>query len=299
MSALYSGNPEEYKSRFPVHQDGSCNGLQHYAALGRDHPGAISVNLVPGEKPGDVNSAVLDIVLSKLDADAALPDDPIGIAIDESDKELNEKRKKRDFARLLKGHVNRKVIKQTVMTSVYGVTNIGAKNQVRARLMEIFFPNPNELNDEELEKKVYMAAGYLANLTLLSLGEIFISANQIMDWLGKCALLVANVNEPISWITPLGLPVIQPYRKSASFKVKTLMQTIILALDDDSLPVQARKQKSAFPPNFVHSLDATHMLMTALEVKKHGISFAAVHDSYWTHASDVPIMSSVCLKKIA
>jgi DNA-directed RNA polymerase, mitochondrial len=291
--ALNSGDPAKFMSRLPVHQDGSCNGLQHYAALGRDHPGATAVSLVPGEKPGDVYSAVLSIVLSKLDADAAYPDDPPGAVFDESESVENTKRKCRDFARLLKGHVNRKVIKQTVMTSVYGVTKLGARNQVRARLMEVFFPNSNELNDEDKETKVYWAAGYLADLTLQSLGEMFSSANQIMDWLGTCALLVAKVNQPISWVTPLGLPVIQPYRKSASYKVKTLLQTITLALDDDSLPVQIKKQKSAFPPNFVHSLDATHMLMTALRVKKSGISFAAVHDSYWTHAIDIPPMSSV------
>ena len=34
---LKHSNPEEYVSHFPVHQDGSCNGLQHYAALGRDY----------------------------------------------------------------------------------------------------------------------------------------------------------------------------------------------------------------------------------------------------------------------
>lgn len=34
--AMEHPNPDEYVSHFPVHQDGSCNGLQHYAALGRD-----------------------------------------------------------------------------------------------------------------------------------------------------------------------------------------------------------------------------------------------------------------------
>jgi DNA-directed RNA polymerase len=37
-----------------VHQDGSCNGLQHYAALGRDEAGGEQVNLMPRERPGDV-----------------------------------------------------------------------------------------------------------------------------------------------------------------------------------------------------------------------------------------------------
>lgn len=39
-------------------QDGSCNGLQHYAALGRDVLGATSVNLMPCEEPQDVYSGV-------------------------------------------------------------------------------------------------------------------------------------------------------------------------------------------------------------------------------------------------
>lgn len=54
--------PVNYVSHFPVHQDGSCNGLQHYAALGRDSAGAFSVNLAPADAPQDVYSAVAAIV---------------------------------------------------------------------------------------------------------------------------------------------------------------------------------------------------------------------------------------------
>jgi hypothetical protein len=41
-------------------QDGTCNGLQHYAALGRDYDGARHVNLVnaPNDRPQDVYAAV-------------------------------------------------------------------------------------------------------------------------------------------------------------------------------------------------------------------------------------------------
>lgn len=35
-----------------------------------------------------------------------------------------------EHARLVKGNVDRKVVKQTVMTSVYGVTSRGARDQV-------------------------------------------------------------------------------------------------------------------------------------------------------------------------
>ena len=51
QAALASGNPETYCSKIPVHQDGSCNGLQHYAALGRDESGGRAVNLLPVDKP--------------------------------------------------------------------------------------------------------------------------------------------------------------------------------------------------------------------------------------------------------
>jgi DNA-directed RNA polymerase len=58
-------------------------------------------------------------------------------------------------------------------------------------------------------------------------------------------------------------------------------------------PVEVRKQYTSFPANFIHSLDATHMIMSAIACKEHGLSFAAVHDSYWTHACDVDTMNEV------
>lgn len=94
----------------------------------------------------------------------------------------------------------------------------------------------------------------------------------------------------MSWITPLGLPISQPYRTDSRYQVKTVLQTVVLSVDSEFLPISIRKQKSAFPPNFVHSLDATHMAMTSLKMKMNGLTFAAVHDSYWTHAADVDIM---------
>lgn len=53
------------------------------------------------------------------------------------------------------------------------------------------------------------------------------------------------------------------------------------------------KQRNAFPPNFIHSLDSTHMMLTALHCLRYGLTFASVHDCYWTHACDVEIMNKV------
>lgn len=68
--AIRSPDPEKYRSHFPVHQDGSCNGLQHYAALGRDSAGAHSVNLTPSPVPQDVYSAVVALVEQQRERDA-------------------------------------------------------------------------------------------------------------------------------------------------------------------------------------------------------------------------------------
>jgi DNA-directed RNA polymerase len=261
-AALKSGDPHSYLSRLPVHQDGTCNGLQHYAALGGDRFGARQVNLEPGDRPQDVYTGVAELVRARVSADAA---------------EGNELAKKLD------GHVDRKIVKQTVMTSVYGVTFVGANLQILARVRDA------RLVTDEEERQ---ASTYLTRLTFGALREMFLGARTIMEWLAACANLIARNGQPVSWTTPLGLPVVQPYRKPASVQqVRTIVQTVVLAGRDDELPVNTARQTSATAPNFVHSLDSTHMLLTARACEQAGITFASVHDSFWTHASTVPEMA--------
>ncbi|GFO06283.1 DNA-directed RNA polymerase [Plakobranchus ocellatus] len=62
----------------------------------------------------------------------------------------------------------------------------------------------------------------------------------------------------------------------------------------DRFKPNTMKQKNAFPPNYIHSLDSTHMMLTALYCVHAGITFVSVHDCYWTHACDVPIMNKIC-----
>lgn len=56
-----------------------------------------------------------------------------------------------------------------------------------------------------------------------------------------------------------------------------------------------RKHRSAMSPNFIHSLDAAHMTLSCLDCQKNGIAFASVHDSFWTHPSDVDTLNQVYL----
>ncbi|GMH01822.1 hypothetical protein Nepgr_003661 [Nepenthes gracilis] len=270
--ALRSSSPEAYVSHMPVHQDGSCNGLQHYAALGRDKLGAAAVNLVVGDKPADVYSGIAARVLDIMRRDAQK--DP---ATDPNAM----------HARLLINQVDRKLVKQTVMTSVYGVTYIGARDQIKKRLKErCAIADDNEL---------FAASCYAAKTTLTALGEMFQAARSIMSWLGECAKIIASQNQPVRWTTPLGLPVVQPYRKLGRHLIKTSLQVLTLQRETDK--VMVKRQRTAFPPNFVHSLDGSHMMMTAIACKRAGLNFAGVHDSYWTHACDVDEMNRILREK--
>jgi DNA-directed RNA polymerase, mitochondrial len=114
-SALRSEDPESYLSQLPVHQDGSCNGLQHYAALGGDCEGARQVNLEPADRPHDVYTSVAKLVSADIERQA------------EEGSEI---------AQMVVGKVHRKIVKQTVMTSVYGVTYVGARAQIARALRD-------------------------------------------------------------------------------------------------------------------------------------------------------------------
>ncbi|KAG6557207.1 hypothetical protein Mapa_001134 [Marchantia paleacea] len=270
--ALSSGDVVNFVCNLPVHQDGSCNGLQHYAALGRDQVGAEAVNLIAGDAPADVYSGIATRVRAVIEKDAA--DDP----------RVNPNV---DKAKLLLGQIDRKLVKQTVMTSVYGVTFIGARNQILSRLKERGLPD---------ESAMYRASCYAAKVTIDALGQMFKEARLIMTWLGECAKIIAMEGEPVRWTTPFGLPVVQPYRKPGRKMVKTSLQVLALR-EDGNQPVAVSRQRSAFPPNFVHSLDGSHMMMTAIACKRAGLNFAGVHDSFWTHAGTVDKMNILLRKK--
>ncbi|KXL50910.1 hypothetical protein M433DRAFT_61006 [Acidomyces richmondensis BFW] len=316
-AALDSPDPTKFISTLPIQQDGTCNGLQHYAALGGDEIGARQVNLEPGDRPSDVYTAVAEAVKEEVKKDAE---------------------QGHPIAQQLHGRITRKCVKQPVMTNVYGVTFYGAKEQVQ-RQLEVLFP---EVNNRETLARMSL---YIATKIFKSLGSMFQGAQAIQHWLGQCADRIAtcltpeqiqylSVNQDVQtkpkrksrkaetsqtvlnldkkmseakerkaaqpmfkstvvWTTPLRLPVVQPYRKTGSKEIRTNLQNIALAEPQVWDPVSKRKQLQAFPPNFIHSLDATHMILSVLKCNEAGLTFASIHDSFWTHACDVDTLNTI------
>ena len=144
---------------------------------------------------------------------------------------------------------------------------------------------------DEVNYEVFRASGYLAQVTMDVIGDLFSGAKQTMNWLTQCARALSAKGYPVAWMTPLGLPAIQPYRQKRTSRIVTALASVVVTDYSDDLPIHKSRSVSAFPPNYIHSLDSTHMLMTALEMDRRGLSFSAVHDSFWTHPSDVDEMN--------
>lgn len=266
--AVRSEDSKQYVCHFPVHQDGSCNGLQHYAALGRDLEGGQAVNLIPDEKPQDVYSRVVEIVENIRQRDVAKGSKP---------------------AQMLEGFIQRKVIKQTVMTTVYGVTRYGARQQIAKQLSAKGYP----------EREIWQAAHYLTAKTFEAIGQMFNKSRLIQDWFNSCAYIIASkYKQPVTWETPLGFPVTQPYTQPQRNVLKRLLSSNVdigsTVYNDPFSTLNSSKQRSGFPPNYIHSLDSSHMMLTSLFCQRHGITFVSVHDCFWTHPNTVDIMNQIC-----
>ena len=166
--ALQLSDPTLYESNLHIHQDGSCNGLQHYAALGGDLIGAQAVNLAPSDRPGDVYSGVANGVQKRVDADAKLGN---------------------EIALKVQNRINRKLVKQTVMTNTYGVTWIGARDQIKSRLKEArVFDKGHQLSDDEIME----CANYLTGKVFDGMSDMFEGARAIQLWLNDVARLVTQ-----------------------------------------------------------------------------------------------------------
>lgn len=282
-----SGDEENFLSYMPVQLDGSCNGLQHYAALGRDEFGAKAVNVSPSERPQDVYSIVLAIVKEKVQKQACRKRREEQENGEEELEDVPGKMPVGDMARRLieLDVLQRKVVKQTIMTICYGVTTLGAKEQVRGQLEDM-------VGDRVEQPELKQLAGYLSKLVLKSIDEVFERAMMIKKWFDQVSTLLNRLEYPTSWISPIGLACVQPYKKKRKVSVLTKRQKVIIQ-DDDGPKVDKAKQKMGFPPNFVHSLDATHMMLVADRCRKEGITFAGVHDSFWTHACDASRLNPI------
>jgi DNA-directed RNA polymerase len=259
----------------PVAQDGSCNGLQHYAAMLRDEVTGKAVNLTAGDRPEDVYQAVSDKVTELL-VDAAAEDDNALAQL-----------------WLKSGLVDRKLVKRPCMTFPYGSSQFGFTDQTLQYL---------ELEDQKIfGRNLQRACRYMAETIWKALQQQVSSAYQVMSWMQAITrkIMVSTPvknRTPLAWFSPVGFPVIQGYWSLAYRRIRTQLagSTVWPSVFFDADDVALHRQVNGVAPNFIHSCDAAALIKTVNHAVCAGITdFGMVHDSYATVPADAGLLADI------
>jgi DNA-directed RNA polymerase len=263
----WCADPSTFASRLVVGMDGSCNGLQNFSAMLRDELGGTATNLIPSTSPKDIYQMVADVTLQLL---------------------LSAEQDERGFRdRWITHGMNRTLVKRSVMTLPYGSTRYSCaefivQDYLRTGVVATF------------DKVEYVkAANYLSHHVWKAIGAVVVKAREAMAWLQQAARqLIREGYTEIKWMTPSGFPVLQAYWEQDVHQIRTkLCGGAILKLHHDTSTPDVNRHKNGIAPNFVHSLDATHLTLTVNALVAQGIdSLAMIHDDYGTHAADAPAL---------
>jgi len=316
------------KSRLPIHVDGTCNGLQHIAALTRDRPLGGAVNLVPGE-PADIYMSVTRAVLER----ASVPDRRVVVKPDEGKPfELSLHEFEPRLRALLGAHpnlVDRDAAKKVVMVIPYGATvrsyakelashlknsaadprlleELSAMGKIAADRIRQAFEDDKAASSRlrgKLEKKreregkgLELYYGRLLLSTLLArefdaaLRERYPVIGSFKAWLQETCKSVTDRHLPLMWVSPSGLPVLQNGFKASTDRIDVRgIGRIRLSHYTLTDAVDSQRQSRGILPNFIHSLDGAHLVGTIRRAQALGVrSFSMIHDSFGTHAADMP-----------
>ncbi len=254
-----------FQSSIAVAFDGSCNGLQNFSAMLLDEVGGAATGLIPNQKPADVYSEVAKAaqVLINRDAQAG-----------------------HEVAPRWVGKMTRKLAKRNTMTVPYGVTKRGMRDQLFGELRKM-------ASDGQEVSALPEDADYLAACNFEAIGSVVVAARQAMDWLREAAKVAASNKLPVRWETPMGFLAVQDYRLEEGDEVDftALGRRFRLVLQRTGDKLNTRKQALGISPNFVHSLDAAHLMRTVLLCSQDGMrDFAMIHDSYGCHAGRAALL---------
>lgn len=267
-----------YVSCAAVAVDGTCNGLQHLSALGRDPIVGQRVNLVPGDKPNDVYQFVADALRDTL---RRIAEAGGGDASEHAAYWLS-------FGVGEDCKLPRSLTKRPVMILAYSATREAFFKYTKEWLDEHDAPTAGEEVDWSLR---YKRIGFLVTHLWDAVHLTVPRAMGIMKWLQECAACAAEGNQPIFWRTPDGFIVRHFYGKMRSFQVRVKLDNsaVFLRLEEPTKNLDKVKQLRGIAPNYVHSLDGTAARACINKASEGGAitAFASVHDSFGTHAANM------------
>ena len=259
-----------YHTRLPVSADGSCNGLQHLSAILRDEVGGKATNLVPSELPQDIYTQVANQAIQRIQAE---------------DTEIGRK--------CLEFGIDRKLAKRPVMIVPYSGTKHACRTYIEDAIKDKIKEGvPNIFGDD-----LFTVTHYLAGHIWDSISGVIVSARKVMDYVKSVGDVYSGMNRHMEWVTPTGWIVMQQYSEVQQKRIKTHINGDVVSLSfpkDKEDTINKQRTGLGSSPNFIHSLDASAMTRTINKATQVGIvDFAMVHDSYGTHSSMMPQLSSI------
>lgn len=271
--AYRSGEPTSYCTGIPVHMDATCSGLQHFSAMLRDPVGGAYVNLSDEAKCGpkqDIYSRVAGSAMKAIHRD-----------LEDSDADVREM-----AAWWIKVGFPRGLAKHPVMTYVYGATLKGTADTIEDYLIDemgVVLPDDGKCSP-------FKYCQYAARKLFYGIAATVPAAAAAMHWLKDVVRQMPN-GKRMEWRTPTGFLVQHDYRADIICRVSIrscgMQQTLVRDFTDDT---KVTEMCNAISPNFVHALDASHLTFTAIAMRDSGLDMVAIHDSFGTHACDVPVM---------
>jgi DNA-directed RNA polymerase, mitochondrial len=157
--------------------------------------------------------------------------------------------------------MDRSITKRPVMVLPYGGTYKSCHEYTTAALRERCDMRETFGADD------HKATHALAKLVWESIGEVVVKAREGMAWLQSVARARAKAGQTVQWTTPSGFVVFQAYRDRAEGRIKTRFAEQIIKFRDPSqgAGIDENRQALAVAPNFVHSLDASALMLTVCE----------------------------------
>ena len=275
-------NPD-HLSQLPIPVDGANNGWQHLGAMSKDTQTGDLVGLVPHQIPYDFYVKTAQKLKEKM---------PEWF----EEKQMPMK------------HIRKAIAKRGSMTKAYSAGAKAIAENMWADVVKDDFHNRYNITMDDCEM--------LSVKLIEAIKEVCPGPLKTMKYLQDLASHELNTTKgtKIKWTTPSGFPVSQEYLLEKEIRMQCTLSPPKGTLFAHPLGKAVRvngdvvgyngvfnlsgiaylegipkrqKAASAISPNFVHSMDASHM---ALVVADWEGDFGAVHDSFSTHSCDVEAM---------
>lgn len=268
VNAVRSGNPSQFVSHLAIAMDATNSGGQHFSAMLRDEVGGRLTNLF--WNGNDVKADLYMDVKQRTDSKVIMAQREEDTVVQATYWRENE--------------ITRSMTKRPAMTFFYAATTRSCSEYITLGARDEGY---EPLEDFSLPK----LSGFLAPLMRNSIEEAMPAAAKAMKFAQQICRTIPLENH-LQWKTPLGGLVINRYTTTEETRIaiRSMGLSLVVAYNRDYTLNNRRKAASGIAPNFVHSLDSTHLLKVILAAN---CDIVPIHDSLATHACDVDHMHEV------